>query len=166
MATIEKGKQKISPCLWFDENAEQAVEFYVSIFEDARKGKVARYTKDGPMPEGTVLTVQFQLEGQDFLALNGGPEFKFNESVSFMINCDTQEEIDYYWEELTRGGEESMCGWLKDKFGLSWQVIPSRLNEMLTSGDAERSSNVMKVLMTMKKFDLKKLEDTYSGVAV
>ena len=166
MATIEKKKQKISPCLWFDGNAEQAVDFYVSVFEDSRKRKVARYPKEGPMPEGTVLTVDFQLEGEDFLALNGGPEFKFNESVSFTINCETQEEIDYYWEELTRGGQESVCGWLKDKFGLSWQVVPTRLGEMLTSGDSERSSNVMQAFMKMKKFDIKKLEDAYNGVAI
>ena len=166
MDTANKKRKIIGPCLWFDGNAEQAVDFYVSVFEDSRKGKVARYPKGGPMPEGTVLTVQFQLEGDDFLALNGGPEYKFNEAVSFMIYCDTQEDIDYYWGELTRGGEEGVCGWLKDKFGLSWQVVPSKLIEFMSTGDAEQTSNVMQSFMKMKKFDIKKLEDAYNGVDV
>lgn len=159
--------QKITPFLWFDGQAEEAVKFYVSIFKNSKIGQITHYTKSteevSGKPAGSVMTVAFQLEGQDFIALNGGPEFKFNESVSFMISCDTQEEIDYYWDKLTEGGDEKaqICGWLKDKFGLSWQVTPTFWSEMLKDKDPAKTDRVMQALLRMKKIDLVALKKAY-----
>ena len=151
--------QKITPFFWYDNQAEEAMNFYVSIFKNSRVLGVIRYGKSGPGPEGSVLTAAFELEGQKFTALNGGPRFKFNESVSFVVNCETQEEIDYFWEKLSSdGGQESQCGWLKDKFGLSWQVVPTILPELITSKDPKKSESVMQAIMQMKKLDLAKLK--------
>lgn len=161
--------QKITPNLWFDTNAEQAVNFYVNVFKNSSIGHITRYGKEGyeihKMPEGSILTIQFTIEGQHFLALNGGPVFKFNEAVSFIIYCDTQEEIDYYWDKLTPGGDPNaqQCGWLKDKFGLSWQVAPTVLDKMLTDSDREKTERVMAAFMPMKKLDIKTLEKAYNG---
>jgi predicted 3-demethylubiquinone-9 3-methyltransferase (glyoxalase superfamily) len=160
--------QKITPCLWFDKNGEEAMEFYASIFKDAKIGKASRYTKESAenmgMPEGAMLAATFELAGQKFLALNGGPMFKFTEAISLMIDCQTQEEVDHYWNALTAdGGEESMCGWLKDKFGLSWQVSPAALNEMMTSGTPEQSARTMAAMMKMKKIIIQDLRDAYDG---
>jgi len=144
--------QKITPFLWFDNNAEEAMNFYVSVFNDSKISTVTRYGDAGPGPKGSVLTAAFELEGQKFVALNGGPRFKFSEAISFIINCETQQEIDYFWDKLTsEGGQESMCGWLKDKFGLSWQVVPAELGSLLTG---EKSNQVMQAIMQMKKLDL------------
>src|SRR3989337_397056 len=149
MATM----QKITSNLWFNKEAEEAVKYYTSIFKNSKIGRIARYGKEGQeihgMPEGTVMTVEFQLEGQTFLALNGGPHFKFNEAISFIINCENQEEIDYYWDKLTMGGDEKaqICGWLKDKEGLSWQVVPTVLDEMISNPDPARSQPVMKAML-------------------
>lgn len=156
-------KHKMTPCLWFDKQAEEAANFYVSVFKkDSKLGSISRYPKEGfethHQNEGTVLTVEFVLNGQPFLALNGGPLFKFNESVSFMIPCESQEEIDHYWIRLTAdGGREDQCGWLKDKYGLSWQVVPTILPELLR--DPERKGRVMNAFMQMKKFDIEKLKN-------
>lgn len=153
--------QKITPCLWFDNQAEDAANFYTSIFRNSKIGKISRYGKEGyevhHMKEGTVMTVAFQLEGRDFTALNGGPVFTFTEAISFQVSCDTQEEIDHYWNSLTKGGEESQCGWLKDKFGLSWQIIPSILPKLMT--DPAKSGRVMNAFLKMKKFDIQALID-------
>lgn len=166
MATINNNQQKLTPCLWFDSNAEEAVDFYISVFKESKKGKVALYGKGAPMPEGTVLTVQFEIEGQEFLALNGGPYFTFSEAISFVVNCTTQKEIDYYWETLSKGGSEAQCGWLKDKFGLSWQVVPAMLGDWLSDQKAEKASRVMEALMPMKKLDLATLQQAYEGSGV
>ena len=147
--------QKITPFLWFDNNAEEAMNFYVSVFNNSKISTVTRYGDAGPGPKGSVLTAAFELEGQKFVALNGGPRFKFSEAISFVINCETQKEIDYFWGKLTSdGGQESMCGWLKDKFGLSWQVVPAEIGSLLTG---EKSNQVMQALMQMKKLDLSTL---------
>ena len=147
--------QKITSFLWFDNNAEEAMNFYVSVFNNSKIGTVTRYGDAGPGPKGSVLTAAFELEGQKFVALNGGPRFKFTEAISFVINCETQEEIDYFWDKLTSdGGQESMCGWLKDKFGLSWQVVPAEIGSLLTG---EKSNQVMQAIMQMKKIDLSTL---------
>ena len=144
--------QKITPFLWFDNNAEEAMNLYVSVFNNSKIGTVTRYGDAGPGPKGSVLTAAFELEGQKFVALNGGPRFKFSEAISFVINCETQDEIDYFWDKLTSdGGQESMCGWLKDKFGLSWQVVPAEIGSLLTG---EKSNQVMQAIMQMKKIDL------------
>ena len=164
--------QKISSNLWFADEAEEAANYYVSIFKNGKVKKITHYGKEGydihKMPEGTVMTVEFELEGQTFVALNGGPVFKFNEAVSFIVNCDTQEEIDYYWEKLSRGGDKDaqQCGWLKDKYGLSWQVVPKQLSEMMDDRVTKKSESVMKALLQMKKLDIKKLEEAYNGEAV
>lgn len=161
--------QKITPCLWFDRNAEEAAKFYTSIFKNSKIKNVSRYTEAGHdvhhMPAGTVLTVEFELDGQAFTALNGGPVFKFNEAISFQVGCDTQEEVDYYWEKLSAGGDKNaqQCGWLKDKFGLSWQIVPKILVEMLMDKDAKKSGRVMQAIMQMKKLDIKRLEQAYEG---
>lgn len=161
--------QKITPNLWFNTNGEEAVKYYISFFKDANIGRMTRYTSEGKefhgMAEGTVMTIEFQLEGQQFLALNGGGEFKFSEAISFIINCDSQEEVDYYWGKLTEGGDESaqVCGWLKDKFGVSWQVVPAELDDMLQDGDSHRVNRVMKSLLQMKKLDLNELRRAYVG---
>lgn len=162
-------QQKISPCLWFNNNAEEAVNFYLSIFKDSKIGDITRYdaasAEVSGQPEGSVLTVEFQIEGQYFMALNGGPIFKFTEAVSFVVDCETQEEVDYYWNKLSEGGDEKsqQCGWLKDQFGLSWQIVPKRLNEMLKSKDVEKAARAMKAMLEMKKIDLQKMEEAYEG---
>jgi predicted 3-demethylubiquinone-9 3-methyltransferase (glyoxalase superfamily) len=167
MATI----QKIVPHLWFSKEAEEAVNFYVSVFEDASIGRITRYTEAGyeihKMPAGSVMTIEFRLAGQEFLALNGGPNLQFNEAVSFMIYCDTQEEIDHYWNKLTEGGDPKAqeCGWLKDKFGLSWQVVPSVIPEMLLDKDPAKVKEVTQTILQMKKPDLGKIQKAYQSVA-
>ncbi len=149
--------KKITPFLWFDKNAEEAMNFYVSIFKNSKIGSIQRAGPDGP-----VMSVTFQLEGQDFMALNAGPEFKFNEAISFFVDCKTQEEVDELWEKLTAdGGEESQCGWLKDKFGLSWQIIPSALGELLGDKDAGKAARVMQAMLEMKKIDIAGLKQAY-----
>jgi predicted 3-demethylubiquinone-9 3-methyltransferase (glyoxalase superfamily) len=150
--------QKISPFLWFDGNAEEAANFYVSIFKDSTILKIARYGEAGPGPAGSVMVVNFQIEGQDFIALNGGPLFKFTEAISFVINCRTQEEVDHYWNKLTAGGQESQCGWLKDKYGLSWQVTPTILGELLADKDQKKAQRVMQAMLQMKKIDIAELK--------
>lgn len=146
--------QKITPFLWFDHQAEQAAFFYASIFPNSKIVKVLRYGETGPGPAGSAMTVQFQLEGQTFVALNGGPHFKFTEAISFVVNCETQDEVDIYWEKLSAGGTESRCGWLKDQFGLSWQIVPAALPELLSDPDPEKSQRVMKAMLAMKKLDI------------
>src|SRR6266446_1555274 len=153
--------QKITPFLWFDNNAEEAANFYVSVFKNSKIVSVARYGDAGPGPKGTVMTVAFQLGGQEFVALNGGPLFKFNEAISFVVNCETQKEIDEFWEKLSEGGEKSRCGWLKDKFGLSWQVVPTVLGEMLQDKDPKKSQRVMKAMLQMDKMDIAALKQAY-----
>jgi predicted 3-demethylubiquinone-9 3-methyltransferase (glyoxalase superfamily) len=155
--------QKITPFLWFDNNAEEAMKFYTSIFKNSKAGRVARYGDAGPGPKGTVMTAEFELEGLQFVALNGGPHFKFTEAISFVVNCKTQKEVDYFWEKLGAGGKEVECGWLKDKFGLSWQIVPTVLSEMLTDKDPKRSQRVMKAMLQMKKIDIPTLEKAYEG---
>jgi predicted 3-demethylubiquinone-9 3-methyltransferase (glyoxalase superfamily) len=156
--------QKITPFLWFDNNAEEAMDFYVSIFKDSKILSVTRYGEAGPGPAGTIMVGTFELHGQKFIALNGGPQFKFTEAISFSIDCETQEEVDNYWEKLTAdGGQESMCGWLKDKFGLSWQVNPRVLGEMLGDKDPEKSKRVVNAMLQMKKIDIPTLKRAYEG---
>jgi predicted 3-demethylubiquinone-9 3-methyltransferase (glyoxalase superfamily) len=160
--------QKITPFLWFEDQAEDAAKFYTSIFKNSKVGKITRYgesaEKAAGRPAGSVMTVEFEIAGQKFTALNGGPVFKFNESISFVVNCETQEDVDHFWEKLTAdGGQESQCGWLKDKFGVSWQVVPTVLIEMLHDKDPERSERVMKEMLQMQKIDIKKLNDAYAG---
>ena len=151
--------QKISPFLWFDGNAEEAADFYVSLFKGSKILKIARYGEAGPGPAGAVMVVNFQIEGQDFIALNGGPLFKFTEAISFVINCQTQEEVDHYWNKLTAGGgQESQCGWLKDKYGLSWQVTPTILVELLADKDQNKAQRVMQAMLQMKKIDIAALK--------
>src|SRR3982074_1043692 len=151
--------QKITPFLWFDDNAEEAVNFYVSIFENSKVAGVSRYGEAGPGPKGTVMVAKFQIEGQEFLALNGGPHFKFTEAVSFVVNCETQEEVDYFWEKLTAdGGAESQCGWLKDKYGLSWQIVPTILPKLFQHKDPEKTQKGMKAMLQMKKIDIETLK--------
>jgi predicted 3-demethylubiquinone-9 3-methyltransferase (glyoxalase superfamily) len=159
--------QKIIPFLWFDKDAEEAANFYVSVFKNSKLGKVLRYDEASAEAAGgevgAVLTVEFEIDGQKFTALNGGPEFKFNESISFVVNCDTQKEVDYFWEKLTaEGGQESHCGWLKDKFGVSWQITPRILIEMLHDEDKSKSARVMKAMLQMQKIDIKKLTEAYA----
>lgn len=159
--------QKITPFLWFDNQAEEAANFYASIFKDSRIGRIARYgesaaQKTGRQP-GSVMTVEFQLEGQEFVGLNGGPMFKFTEAVSFVVNCETQEEVDYFWEKLSEGGEKSRCGWLTDKFGLSWQVVPTVLIQMMHDMEAGKSQRVMEALLQMDKIDINRLREAYQG---
>jgi predicted 3-demethylubiquinone-9 3-methyltransferase (glyoxalase superfamily) len=161
MANLKSAKQKITPFLWFDNNAEEAMNFYVSIFKNSQIVSVARYGEGGPGPKGTVMTGTFQLEGQKFMALNGGPQFRFTEAISFFVDCETQEEVDELWEKLSEGGEKSRCGWLKDKFGLSWQIIPSALGEMLQDKDPEKAKRVMMAMLQMDKIDIKTLKQAY-----
>ncbi len=160
--------QKITPFLWFDGQAEDAVNFYTSVFKNSKILRILRYTEEAAEktghPVGSVLTIEFEIESQKFVALNGGPLFKFNESVSFVINCETQEEVDYFWEKLTAdGGEESQCGWLKDKFGLSWQVTPTVLIDMLHDKDPEKAERVMNAMLEMQKIEIPKLKAAYDG---
>jgi predicted 3-demethylubiquinone-9 3-methyltransferase (glyoxalase superfamily) len=149
---------KLTPCLWFDTESEQAATFYTSVFKNSRILSVERYGEAGPRPAGSVMTVSFELDGHEFVALNGGPEFTFNESVSFMVDCGSQEEVDYYWERLSEGGEESQCGWLKDKYGVSWQVIPSVLQELLTDSNPAKAQAAMKAMLQMGKIDIEILK--------
>ena len=161
--------QKIAPCLWFDDQAEEAVEFYMGIFRHSKIVRVARYGEAGRevhgKPAGTVMTVAFELEGQLFTALNGGPMFKFNEAISFQVDCETQAEVDHYWEKLSEGGDvrAQQCGWLKDKYGASWQVVPSVLVEMITDPDTAKSGRVMEAMLQMKKIDIDELKRAYAG---
>lgn len=158
--------QKITPCLWFDNQAEEAVHFYVSLFKNSKVGAVTRYTgesaKVSGRPEGSVMTIAFELDGQPFMAINGGPIFKFTEAFSLVINCDTQDEIDHFWNNLTSsGGQPSQCGWLKDRYGLSWQVVPTALGRLLSSSDPQKSQRVMQTLLQMTKLDINKLQQAH-----
>jgi predicted 3-demethylubiquinone-9 3-methyltransferase (glyoxalase superfamily) len=161
--------QKITPCLWFDDQAEQAAKFYTEVFKNSRIKKISRYGKEGyeihHRPEGSVMTVEFELDGQTFTALNGGPIFKLNEAISLQVDCATQEEVDYYWEKLSEGGDEKaqQCGWLKDKYGLSWQIVPRVLVEMLNDPDAKKSQRVMAALLKMKKIEIETLKRAYAA---
>jgi predicted 3-demethylubiquinone-9 3-methyltransferase (glyoxalase superfamily) len=155
--------QKITPWLWFDTRGEEAAEFYVSVFPNSRIVKVQRFGPAGPRPEGTVMTVEFELEGQRFAALNGGPEFAFTEAVSFLVDCETQEEVDRYWDVLSNGGEQGPCGWLKDRFGVSWQIIPSALGRLLGDLDREKSQRVMEAMLKMRKIEIDELERAAAG---
>jgi predicted 3-demethylubiquinone-9 3-methyltransferase (glyoxalase superfamily) len=156
--------QKITPFLWFDNNAEEAMNFYISIFKNSKVVSVSRYGGEGPGPKGTVMTAIFQLNGQEFYALNGGPEFTFTEAISFFVNCETQQEVDDLWEKLSEGGEKSRCGWLKDKYGLSWQIVPTILGKLLQDKDAEKSRRVMNAMLQMDKLDIEKLKQAYEQV--
>lgn len=153
--------QKITPFLWFDDQAEEAMNFYVSIFKNSKVGTVTRYGEAGPGPKGTVMSATFQLDGVEFMALNGGPLFKFNESISFFVNCATQAEVDELWEKLSAGGEKSRCGWLKDKFGVSWQIIPKALMELLGDKDPQKAKRVMQAMLKMDKLDINGLQQAY-----
>lgn len=153
--------QRITPFLWFDGKAEEAMKFYTSIFKNSRVGTVTRYGKDGPGPNGSVMTATFQLDGQEFIALNGGSEFKFTEAISFVVNCETQGEIDEFWEKLSDGGAQIQCGWLKDKFGVSWQIVPTVLGKMMQDKDPEKTNRVMKAILQMVKIDIKRLQEAY-----
>ena len=160
--------QKITPSLWFDHQAEEAAKFYTSIFKNSKAGRILRYSERAAektgRPIGSVLTIEFEIESQKFVALNGGPLFKFNESISFVVNCETQEEVDYFWEKLTAdGGEESACGWLKDKFGVSWQIVPTVLIDMLHDKNSEKSERVTNAMLQMQKIDIRKLKTAYEG---
>jgi predicted 3-demethylubiquinone-9 3-methyltransferase (glyoxalase superfamily) len=160
-------KQKITPCLWFDTQAEEAAKFYTAVFKNSRINEISRYTEAGRdihrKAAGSVLTVEFELEGEAFTALNGGPHFKFNESVSFQVMCEGQAEVDYFWQKLSDGGQEGQCGWLKDKFGVSWQVVPQVLPQMLTDADNAKRERAMSALMGMKKFDVEALRRAFAG---
>jgi predicted 3-demethylubiquinone-9 3-methyltransferase (glyoxalase superfamily) len=153
--------QKITPFLWFDSKAEEAMNFYTSIFKNSKVGSVNRWGDAGPGPKGTVMTATFQLEGQEFMALNGGPQFTFTPAISFFVNCETQEEVDELWERLSEGGEKNRCGWLRDKFGVSWQIIPTALGKLLHDKDPEKSKRVMKAMLQMDKIDVKGLKQAY-----
>ncbi|MGW8668383.1 VOC family protein [Streptomyces niveus] len=156
---------KITPNLWFDGQAEPAAEFYIGIFPNSRITGITHYGEAGPGPAGTVLTVEFELDGQTFIGINGGPQFTFDEAISFMIGCADQEEVDYYWDKLSDGGEEGPCGWLKDKYGLSWQVVPGGMQEMLNDPDQARGQRAMKAMLGMKKLDLAALRAAADGAA-
>jgi predicted 3-demethylubiquinone-9 3-methyltransferase (glyoxalase superfamily) len=156
--------RQIVPNLWFDTEAEEAAAFYCSVFPNSRILHVARYTEAGPRPAGTVMTVEFELDGNRFVGINGGPQFRFDEAVSFQITCETQDEIDHYWERLTEGGEESQCGWLKDRYGLSWQVVPSGMEEVFSDPDRDRARRAMEALLGMRKLDLAALRAAADGV--
>ncbi|HZG13908.1 MAG TPA: VOC family protein [Candidatus Bathyarchaeia archaeon] len=155
--------QKINPFLWFDGNAEEAMNFYTSIFKNSKIESVTRYGEEGPGPKGAVMSGTFQLEGQTFMALNGGPHFTFSPAISFFVNCETQHEVDELWEKLSEGGQKQRCGWLTDKFGVSWQIIPTILGEMLQDQDAGKAENVMKAMLQMDKIDIGKLQEAYNG---
>ena len=161
--------QRINPCLWFDDQGEEAAKFYCGIFKNAKITKIARYGEAGKeihgRPAGSVMTVEFELDGQSFTALNGGPIFKFNEAISLQVNCETQEEVDYYWEKLSAGGDKNaqQCGWLKDKYGVSWQIVPGVLVEMITDPDSAKSQRVMGAMLQMKKIDIDGLRRAYAG---
>jgi len=157
--------QKITPFLWFDTQAEEAAKFYASIFPNSRILKTARYGEAGPGPKGSVMTVEFELDGQRMIALNGGPHFKFTEAISLSVDCRDQKEVDHYWSKLSQGGQESMCGWLKDRYGLSWQVNPAILGELLADPDAKKAKRVMEAMLKMKKIDIAALKRAYEGTA-
>ena len=161
--------RKITPCLWFDGQAEDAAKHYVSIFENSKIGKISRYGEEGTdihgREPGSVMVVEFELEGQTFIGLNGGPQYTFSEAISFIVGCETQDEVDYFWEKLSEGGKGVACGWLKDKFGLFWQVVPNVLQQLLTEGDAEQAARVTKAFMQMTKFDIAALQRAYDGSA-
>jgi predicted 3-demethylubiquinone-9 3-methyltransferase (glyoxalase superfamily) len=154
---------KITPFLWFDQQAEEAANFYTSVFKNSKIDRITRYGDAGPGPKGSVMTVGFQLDGQPFTALNGGPTHKFNEAISFVVHCDSQPEVDHLWTQLTAGGKEIACGWLKDKYGLAWQIVPQRFIEMLLDPDLQKKERVMRAMMPMKKLDLAVLEAAYKG---
>ena len=153
--------QKITPFLWFNDQAEEATNFYVSIFKDSEVLNVSRYGEGGPGAKGTVMSTTFQLEGQEFYALNGGPHFTFTPAISLFVNCETQEEVDDLWEKLSEGGEKQRCGWLKDKYGLSWQIIPTTLGKLMRDKDPQKAKNVMQAMMKMDKIDIQKLKEAY-----
>jgi predicted 3-demethylubiquinone-9 3-methyltransferase (glyoxalase superfamily) len=165
---MKMSARKITTCMWFDTQAEQAAAFYASIFKDAKVGNVTRYGKEGQeihgKPAGSVMTVEFEIAGQKFIGLNGGPHFKFNEAVSFQVHCETQKEIDYFWEKLSQGGEDGPCGWLKDQFGVSWQVVPTVLSEMLKDADPRKAERATKAFLQMKKFDIGALQRAYDNM--
>jgi predicted 3-demethylubiquinone-9 3-methyltransferase (glyoxalase superfamily) len=158
-------EQRIIPNLWFDTEAEQAAAFYTSVFDNSRVVSVTHYTEAGPGDPGSVMTVEFELDGQRFVGINGGPQFTFDEAVSFQISCETQDEVDYYWERLTAGGEESQCGWLKDRYGLSWQVVPTGIEEIFSDPDPQRAERAMKAMLGMRKLDIEALRSAADGVA-
>jgi len=164
---MAKALQRITPFLWFDDKAEEAAKFYVSIFKDSRIGTITRYDEEGAKaagrPKGSVMTVRFELDGQPFTALNGGPHFQFSGAISFVVNCDTQEEVDHFWEKLSAGGREIQCGWLTDKFGVSWQVVPTVLIEMLQDKDPEKAKRVMAAMLKMTKIEIAPLKRAYEG---
>jgi predicted 3-demethylubiquinone-9 3-methyltransferase (glyoxalase superfamily) len=155
--------QKITPFLWFDNQAEEAANFYVSIFKNSKILSISRYGEAGPGPKGSAMTVVFQLDGEEFIALNGGPQFKFTEAISFVVNCETQQEVDEFWEKLSKDGEESRCGWLKDKYGLSWQIVPTILGKMMTDPDPQKSKRVMEAMLKMKKIVIDDLKRACEG---
>lgn len=157
--------QKITPCLWFNDQAEEAMRFYVSVFKNSKVGRVTRYGEAGAnvsgRPKGSVMTATFEIEGQEFMALNGGSHITLSEAVSFIVKCDTQKEIDTFWEKLSEGGEKGVCGWLKDKFGLSWQIVPTMLSDMMQDKDADKTNRVMQAILQMKKLDIARLQEAY-----
>jgi predicted 3-demethylubiquinone-9 3-methyltransferase (glyoxalase superfamily) len=153
--------QRITPFLWFDDQAEEAMNFYVSIFKNSKVGRVTRYGEAGPGPKGSVMSAAFQLEGQEFMALNGGPHFSFTPAISFFVNCETQEEVDELWKKLSAGGKTERCGWLKDKYGLSWQIIPSALGRLMGDNNAAKAQSVMKAMLEMDKIDIARLQQAY-----
>jgi predicted 3-demethylubiquinone-9 3-methyltransferase (glyoxalase superfamily) len=155
--------RKITPFLWFDGKAEEAMDFYVSIFKNSKVGRITRYGEAGPGPKGTVMSATFQLEGQEFFALNGGPQFTFTPAISFFVNCETQQEVDELWEKLSEGGEINRCGWLRDKYGLSWQIVPSILGKLMGDQDPEKSKRVMQAMLKMDKLDIAGLQGAYDA---
>jgi predicted 3-demethylubiquinone-9 3-methyltransferase (glyoxalase superfamily) len=157
----EANMQKITPFLWFNDNAEEAANFYVSIFKNSKILNISRYGEGGPRPAGMAMSTTFQLDGQEIMALSGGPEFKFTEAISLFVTCETQEEVDWYWNQLCAGGEESQCGWLKDKFGLSWQIVPTALGELLADPDPARAQRVMQAMLQMRKINIASLRRAY-----
>jgi predicted 3-demethylubiquinone-9 3-methyltransferase (glyoxalase superfamily) len=163
MTIQESSMQKITPFLWFDDKAEEAANFYVSIFKNSSIGSITRYGEAGPGPKGTVMIVTFQLDGQEFIALNGGPHFTFTEAISLVVNCETQQEVDELWEKLSEGGAKNQCGWLKDKYGVSWQIVPTVLGRLMQDKDAEKTNRVMKAMLQMHKIDIKLLKQAYDG---
>jgi predicted 3-demethylubiquinone-9 3-methyltransferase (glyoxalase superfamily) len=162
-STGDNEMQEITPFLWFDNQAEEAMNHYVSIFKNSRPGSITRYGDAGPGPKGSVMTASFELEGQQFTALNGGPHFRFTEAISFVVNCATQDEVDELWDKLSEGGQTQQCGWLKDKFGLSWQIVPSVLMELMQDPDPQKSQRVMEAMLQMTKIEIAKLRQAYEG---
>jgi predicted 3-demethylubiquinone-9 3-methyltransferase (glyoxalase superfamily) len=155
--------QKITPCLWFDTEGEEAAQFYTSVFPNSRIVEVTRYGSAGPRAEGTVMTVSFELDGQGYVALNGGPDFTFNEAISLQVDCETQDEVDSYWNALSEDGEEGPCGWLKDKYGVSWQIVPRVLTDLISDPDQEKAQRVMAAMLQMKKIEIAELEKAAAG---